>query len=321
MRVVVTGAAGFIGAVFCRRAAEEGHDVFALDDRSRGLNPVWDLSDVTFIEHDCRDGLTKATLPIPIDVVVHLAAGTGSLHRPIDELRDLNVKMTQRVFHDALSLGTKVLVFPTTSLAVGVPDSPYVISKEEGLTWLRENVPDRELMRLLLLRLFNVAGAYKGFTERRKNEVHMIPTMAQAFLDGTRFVINGNDYSDNGLDDSEDRSPARDYVHVVDVVDYVMSLVRKRVHGEPIVVEDDQAVWVGTGRPTTVRQAVQIFRQWVGSLDTEYGPRRPFDAGFLRCRTASIEQFAAFRPPAPSWVAIRDEARELVRQGLPDERG
>jgi len=301
MRLIVTGSAGFIGSILCRRAAEDGHVVLALDDESRGLNPVWTVPGVDYRRFDCL------AFPPPgigaVDAVVHLAAGTGSLTRPLDELRRLNVTMTQRVFEGALTLGAKVFAWPTTSLALEVPDSPYVQSKEEALKWLLAR-PERK--SVLPLRFFNVTGAYKGFSEFRQHEVHILPSLVAAYRNGTPFPINGADYH------TADGTSSRDFVHVLDVVDYMLHWIERQAGGEAPVPGPDGAVWVGTGRATTVGQLIRLFQQFIGPVQTAAFPRRAFDAGGLHCHPVQVAQLAAFRPPAPAWVGIRDEIDTLL---------
>lgn len=318
MRIIVTGAAGFIGSVLCRRAAELGHQVVGLDDLSRGLNVV---EGVVFAKHDCQGGLLEAQVlykpglaldygrPMRPDAVVHLAAGTGSLDRPYEELVALNVEMTKRVYEDAKALGAKVFVFPTTSLALGVPDSPYVRSKEDAMRWLLEQ---RSSVQILPLRFFNVLGAYKGCTERRRNEVHIVPRLVRCFKTGEEFTINGDDY------ETEDGTPSRDFINVLDVVDFILVNADRAVtHGKfhaGTMLQDDRAVWLGTGWLTTAYQVAEVFRQFVGPVKLKKGPRRAFDCGSLLCATMAPASFKAVigRPLAPAWVGIRDEAQALL---------
>src|SRR5207302_10162689 len=95
MRLVITGAAGFVGSVRACDAADQGHHVLALDNLSRGLNRPADsklgagaVGSLMFKQHDCKDGLRGAVeefeAEAPIDAVIHLAAGTGSLDRPLN---------------------------------------------------------------------------------------------------------------------------------------------------------------------------------------------------------------------------------------------
>lgn len=321
MRLVITGVAGFIGAVLAQRAAELGHEVVGLDDLSRGLNRPWQEPSLTgsaqarirFLRHDCRGGIGEAVVALGgrdwrPEAVVHLAAATGSLERPLDELRALNVEMTRRVWADARALGAEVFVWPATSLALGVPDSPYVRSKEEALRWLRSQ-PDRP--RRVALRLFNVIGAWGGATERRQREVHLLPRLAEAAARGEPLTVYGSDYP------TGDGSPSRDFVHVLDVADAVLALIEARRADRPVPVREDGAVWLGTGYPTTVLQAIGWFRRLVGPVAWRVGPRRPFDTAELRCPPEAAEAMARLigRTLAPAWVGIRDEGLAL-RFGL-----
>lgn len=302
MRIVVTGAKGFLGSVFSIRALEQGHDVIALDNESRGLNPVEDSIGGSYHKFDCMNGIRDAVAFASIDAVVHFAAATGSLERPLEELTEFNVGMTQRVYQDALALNAKTFLWPTTSLAIGVPDSPYVISKEMGLAKLRE--VDAQAKISVPLRFFNVAGAYNGCSEFRKNEVHLIPMMWEHYKQHEPLIINGDDY------ETVDGTPSRDFVNVVDVVDYLLKIAVAKVDGGtlPLPHPNDGAVWLGTGRCRTVREIAAMFEQNVGPLATRVGPRRPFDCGSLACDPQQIEQFDRILGGlTPCRVSVRDE--------------
>lgn len=327
MKIVCTGAAGFLGSVLCQRALERGHGVLALDDLSRGLNEVQALTGrFIFTQHDCQGGLLEATdllrtasnpVQRSVDAVVHFAAGTGSLDRPYEELRALNVEMTKRVYQDAAALGAEAFVYPTTSLALEVPDSPYVRSKEEAFTWLRQAQIVRRASGeagplLLPVRLFNVVGAYRGFTERRRREVHLIPRLVECRKTGEPFVVNGQDW------ETEDGTPSRDFTNVLDVADFILTNLEYIVLGgaphPSAVIQPDGALWVGTGWATTARQAADIFGQWAGAVAVKAGPRRAFDCAALRCALDAPGAVRAVigRPLAPAWVGIRDEAAALM---------
>lgn len=311
MRIVVTGSAGFIGSVLSLRAQEKGHQVLALDDLSRGLNPIQVTRGITFVRHDCRGGIMEAKrvwngVADSVDAVVHLAAGTGSLDRPLEELRGLNVEMTKRVYEDAVALGAKAFAFPTTSLALGVPDSPYVISKEEAFTWVKAQTR----VPVLPLRFFNVSGEYKGFSEFRKHEVHIVPRLVDCYMTGETFVINGDDY-----DDTWDRTPGRDFVNVLDVVETILYLLGRMVKTSyPPMVQQDGAFWIGTGHVTSALEVHAIFEQFIGKVSTKIGPRRAFDVGALRCPSSAVKEVLGIRHLGlvPSWISIRDEALRLL---------
>lgn len=313
MRIVVTGAKGFVGSVLSLRASELGHEVLALDNNARGLNNI--KQGVKFLRHDCMEGIGSAldkTGWDGVDAVFHLAAATGSLDKPLEELCRFNVGMTKVVYQDAVDFGAKAFVWPTTSLALAVPDSPYVESKERGRKWLLE--ADKENGIAVPMRFFNVAGSYKGMTELRKDEVHILPVMVDCFLKGETFIINGDDY------DTCDGTPSRDFVNVLDVVEELLDLAslharlgasacKERFHPE------DGAIWLGTGCSTTVQEVVGIFRQYVGDLKVQQAGRRAFDCGALEICPKQRAQFEASRGMlVPPHISLRDELLELMRQ-------
>ena len=63
-RMLVTGAAGFIGSHLCRRLVADGVDVVAMDDLSEGsVDALRDLPEVRFVEADIRDEAPKRLRP------------------------------------------------------------------------------------------------------------------------------------------------------------------------------------------------------------------------------------------------------------------
>ena len=95
-RILVTGAAGFLGFYIARRlAAEAGNSVVCVDSFVRGRRDVLyrDLTaraNVTHITADLCDPAAVAALPDDIDVVFHMAALNGTQNfyeRPFDVVR------------------------------------------------------------------------------------------------------------------------------------------------------------------------------------------------------------------------------------------
>jgi len=297
---IITGACGFVGAVMAARLKESSWRVIGIDSYARGLNaPRLAEFGIKVLELDCMNGIKGILDEVKPQVVFHFAAATGDLTRPVSELIATNVDMTKQIFEECISMAEPPLfVFPTTSLALGVPDSSYVETKEMAIRWLRAH---KAKDQALLFRFFNNCGGYKGLGELRKNEVHALPALYKAWKTRQPFYINGNDY------ETKDGTPSRDYIHVVDTVDWIRYCVRKKQQKELTVATVDGLIEVGCGYPRTTLDVVNAFSKAVVSLKlhdvaedpiivrTEMRARRNFDCGMLACSSAG--QIWAHRAP------------------------
>jgi UDP-glucose 4-epimerase len=101
-RVLVTGAAGRVGAWVCRDLAEHGYELRAMvrpGGRQLAAPPV----DV--IEADLTDRTAIVAAVQDVDLVVHLAAQMPMLDTPVDDYYDINVGGTLRLLEAAASSG------------------------------------------------------------------------------------------------------------------------------------------------------------------------------------------------------------------------
>lgn len=95
-RVVVTGAAGFLGFHLTRYLADvKGYEVVAVDNFVRGENDehlaeLVSKPNVSFVELDLSDPVKVTSLPVDVDYVYHLAALNGTQNfyeRPMDVIK------------------------------------------------------------------------------------------------------------------------------------------------------------------------------------------------------------------------------------------
>jgi nucleoside-diphosphate-sugar epimerase len=100
MRVLVTGASGFIGGVLCGQLLERDHEVVALVRRA-GTEPAGTRG----LLGDLADGpsLTGAVASTSPDCVIHLAAQIAS-QRSERKVREVNVGGTERLVQACLAL-------------------------------------------------------------------------------------------------------------------------------------------------------------------------------------------------------------------------
>ena len=151
MRVLVTGANGFVGRVLCRHLADKGHlvrgAVRVVDGRfPPGAEPaaVGDIGPAT----DWRPFLAE------VDAVVHLAARVHVMHDsapdPLAEFRRINTQGALNLARQAVAAGVKRFVFVSSIKVMGEgrdapyteadalePNDPYAVSKREAEEGLR----------------------------------------------------------------------------------------------------------------------------------------------------------------------------------------
>lgn len=88
MRILLTGAAGFLGSHLTSQLLKEGHSVIALDDLSTGtmknLESFVGNKRFTFIKHDIRNGID-----VEVDQILNFACPASPVHYQSDPVRTI----------------------------------------------------------------------------------------------------------------------------------------------------------------------------------------------------------------------------------------
>jgi UDP-glucose 4-epimerase len=259
VRVLVTGAAGFIGSHLCRRLVADGYEVVGLDDLSVGsLDALSDLPEIRFHKTDLLDQESVRDAAAGCRAILHHAARKSvprSLREP-DVFLDVNVRGTMNVllaarheraavvFASSSSVYGDQKAFPLSETLEPHPRSPYAATKLAGEAliqswWHAYGVPS------LSLRYFNVYGPGQ---DPASEYAAVIPRFVTACLGGETPIVYG------------DGEQARDFTYIDDVVEANMLALRNPQ------VASGQAVNAGGGRhPTTVNSLLAIVAKHSGS--------------------------------------------------------
>lgn len=163
MKIVVTGASGFVGKALVAQLLSGGHHVAVLVRRSGG----W--SEVTELEHDFC-GAARLQLPRGIDAVVHAAQSRSYRRFPEDaaEMFRVNVGGTQAILDAAVSAGAKTFCYISSGTvyepyaAALVEDAAVAPTSYLGASKLAGEIlsrPYSSRMSVSILRLFAPYGA------------------------------------------------------------------------------------------------------------------------------------------------------------------
>jgi UDP-glucuronate 4-epimerase len=280
MRIVVTGAAGFIGSHLSERLSARGDEVVGVDSfdpfypratKEQNLAALRGQARFTFVEGDIRDAaaLARAFGDARADVVVHLAALAGvrpSLAEPA-RYADVNLVGTQRVLDAARAAGVRRFVFASSSSVYGGdseppfkesdlclrPLSPYASTKRAGelMLWTAHHL---YALDVTCLRFFTVYGP----RQRPDLAIHKFGRLISA---GQTIPLFG------------DGSTSRDYTFIDDIVDGVVASIDEAVAAPGFRIYN-----LGGSRTTTLLGLVELISQALGKkANVEWQPEQPGD--------------------------------------------
>lgn len=286
MRVLVTGAAGFVGAVLARRLARDGHEIHAL---VRPGSDLWRLEgveaqihSVDLAEEPAVGGVVAHIRP---EWIFHLAAhGAYPWQSDFRAMVRTNVLGTIHLVESCVRFGFDALVNTGSSSEYGFtdhapsedeeprPSSDYAVTKLTATLYCRAAAA-RSGLSIPTLRLYSVYGPFE-------EPSRFVPQLAVRGLGKKLPPLVSPDV-------------ARDFVFVDDVVQAYLAAASRR-GPEPGSVYN-----VGTGRQTSIREAVEVARRAL-SFDSipEWGtmPNRAWDTSVWVANPKKIERELGWKP-------------------------
>jgi dihydroflavonol-4-reductase len=121
MRVLLTGATGFIGSHVARQLVAAGHEVRALARPTADRHALHDLPEVEWVRGDVLEPSSVAEAVRGCAAVIHTAASVTFKTREEDQQRAVNVEGTRHLLAAARAAGVRRFVQTSSVAAVGQP--------------------------------------------------------------------------------------------------------------------------------------------------------------------------------------------------------
>jgi nucleoside-diphosphate-sugar epimerase len=292
-RVLITGAAGFIGSHLTQSCLEQGHSVIGVDCFTSYYAEELKRENIAQIEDGARWELVEGDLASmdltslleDVQVVFHLAAQPGvraSWGQTFEAYVTSNVTALQRLLEAATTTGVDRFVFASSSSVYGdaaqlptaedtplQPISPYGATKALGEHLCRLYHRNYALATVML-RYFTVYGP-------RQRPDMAFNKLIRAALENDEIVI----YGDGGQ--------TRDFTFVADAV---QGTIDAALHGRPGSVYN-----LGGGSRTSMNEVLDMIAEITGErLNVRRVPAQAGDARDTAADTGLAREQLGFAP-------------------------
>jgi UDP-glucuronate 4-epimerase len=300
MKVLVTGAAGFIGSQLVDRLLARGDQVIGLDNFDPFYSPEEKRSNLSGASRSNRFRLVEADVASAaainsalgsesVEAIIHLASKAGvrpSISQPMDYVRT-NVLGTQAMLDFASERGIRRVVFGSSSSVYGNaaqvpfcedapatdPISPYAATKRsaELLTVVHQSLHGGSV---ICLRFFTVYGP-------RQRPDLAIRKFCALMSERRPIPLYG------------DGSTERDYTWVDDILDGVVAALDRSA----TVREEHQIVNLGGSRTTSLKRLVELIAEALGvTPELKWMPPQPGDVNRTFADITRAQKLLGYAP-------------------------
>ena len=310
MKILVTGAAGFIGSHTSASLIADGHDVVGIDNfdpfydrrtKESNLQGLLEADNFQFVEADIRDRDRMAELfaaHAPLDAVLHLAARAGvrpSIQDPVG-YEQVNIAGTVNLLQAAIARDdVPKFIFASSSSVYGNnpkvpfsesdpvdnPISPYAATKK-ACELICHTYHHLYQLPVTCLRFFTVFGP-------RQRPDLAINKFARSILAGRPIEMFG------------DGTTSRDYTYIDDIVAGVRSAI-DRCSGYEIIN-------LGSKHPITLADMIATV---AGACGREpIVQRKPMQPGDVNRTFADVEKAARLLDYEPTTPFAQGVGRQV----------
>ena len=306
-KILVTGAAGFLGSHLCEKLINLGYEVIGIDNMIGG-----DLENlpekIQFHNIDCCDFSKMNTVLKGVDVVYHCAATAHeglSVFSPV-EITKNNYLATVSVVSAAINNKVKRIIYcssmarygnqqtPFTELMKPMPVDPYGISKVAGEEVLK-NLCNLNKIEWVIVVPHNIIGPKQKYDDPFRNVVSIF---INRLLQNKRPIIYG------------DGKQKRCFSYIDDCIYCLLLLIdKKNVVGQIINIGPDEEF-------VTINKIAEICSNITGSnLEPEFYPDRPREVKLATCSSDKARKLLKYKTSTDLKTGIQKTFEYIKKKG------
>ena len=300
MKVMVTGAAGFIGGITVLKLVDQGHEVLGVD-RVIPSKTLVELPGTWWHTGDYAGEIGLETIKMfKPEAIIH-CAGTSLVGPSIDNPREyydnnfvktkclldylIDNKLTHIRFIFSSSAATygNPIMTPVQEVDPTEPISPYGESKLM-IDWMLKRYAHAYGMDYVSFRYFNACGADSQARHgQAPGATHIIARVLESIKNNTDFTLYGTNYpTDNG-------TCVRDYIHVEDLAEAHILATNPSIPSDIYNLGTN----VGNSNLAVVQLAAQITKAEIAVL---HGPKREGDPAVLTADSSKFTKVSNWTP-------------------------
>ena len=252
MKVVVTGALGFVGSNLVDLLVSEGHEVHGIDNLSSISSTIVNTNPgANYTIGNCTE---PTAWPDEVDVIFHLAADARiqpSFENPFDTYEN-NVIGLAYAADVAMRKNAKLIFSSTSSSLHGDYVSPYTQSKRASEEYLKM-MAECFSLDCSSARFFNVYGPREPIQGKYAT---VVAKFGRQYKNKEPMTVVG------------DGTQSRDFTHVNDICQGLVAIAGKKMSGE--------VVNLGRGNPYTIMDLVKMYagESPEEGIDFKFVPKR-----------------------------------------------
>lgn len=299
-KIIVTGAAGYIGGETVLKLVEQGHEVLGIDLRVPSTilldqpNVRWHTGDFSAevgldtikhfepeaIIHCAGTSLVGPSVLNPREYYDNNFVKTKQL---LDFLVDNKLTDVRVIFSSSAATYGNPVMTPINEVDPKEPISPYGESKLM-IDWMLSSYRHAYGIDFVSFRYFNACGADSQARHgQAPGATHIIARVLESMRDRRPFTLNGTDYP------TKDGTCVRDYIHVEDLAMAHIQAIDRSIPSDIYNLGTAE----GTSNAQIIDTARIITRQ---KIEVVVGPQRAGDPAVLTADSGKFQRVSNWQP-------------------------